>query len=157
MKKTLFENGSEKVVMDKNERLLVTGAGYEFRVFGLEGNDFMTTGGVRKETKEFLSDYMTKTLSEDKKESFITEILKSYVVDRDEEWFEEIKEDYEDWEIADLYYHDMDLSSIIEYLYDIFCYDNTRAAIDFKARALLGWYADSVIAKIDDSGYYFMH
>lgn len=41
MKKVLFENGSEQVVDYGKDGIYVDGAGYHFKVFGIDNNDFL--------------------------------------------------------------------------------------------------------------------
>lgn len=156
METVLFENGSEQVVNYHNGRTYVNGAGYQFEVISLVDNNFMTTGEVRKETEEFLTDYFTKQeLDDDEKEIFLNEIIQKHIHERDDDWLKEQFEDYEDWEMQDNYYNDVSLSEIVNTIYDVFAYINTRAKIEVKTNEYLGRYGSSMLAKVDDMYYLF--
>ena len=115
-----------------------------------------------------LEPYYTLELDDDhQKEYYLNRMIEKYVYPRDSEWLDETFKDA--MELYDCeteeelhgvfdYYSDVNLSEIVNYLWDVFHVNNTMYEIDYSLESMLGYYGDAMIAKIEGDSYYlFFH
>lgn len=116
-------------------------------------------GGLEQKLNEWLDEkpYYTQELDDEEKIEFINEKIESYVWENDKEWLNdelgESENEYGEPEEND-YYSDINLSEIVNTIYDMFANANTKYEIEKVLEENLGHYSNSILTKVD--GMYYL-